>query len=207
MTIQEEYQAERDRLELNRALDWSTFYREFTAAGEKLVPMRVQDWFDLLAIDSPMINMKQPTVEGLVDYIWRHSERKTNNRILKAWRLFWLQRRIIKTLGNEKDAEAMIRVVSEHIKTSLDEYPDDVGKSKQSRTNTMTSVAGEACMVDEIANRYSINPEEVLKMPLRRAFALQRTMRMATIPDYKLLEPQSLRDIKSKYLNSLNNGR
>ena len=62
-------------------------------------------------------------------------------------------------------------------------------------------------MVDEIASRYSINPEEVLKMPLRRAFALQRTMRMATITDYKLLEPQSLRDIKSKYLNSLNNGR
>lgn len=207
MTIQEEYQTERDRLELNRALDWSTFYREFTAAGEKLVPMRVQDWFDLLAVNSPMIYSKNPTIESLVDYIWRHSKRRTNNRLLKEWRLFWIQRRIIKSLKKDKDREALLDVIREHVKSSLDEYPEDVGKSKQSRTNTMSSVAGEACMVDEIASRYSINPEEVLKMPLRRAFALQRTMRMATIPDYKLLEPQSLRNIKSKYLNSLNNGR
>lgn len=207
MTVQEEYQAERDRLELNRILDWSTFSREFIVAGEKLVPMKVQDWFDLIAIGSPMMCMKEPTVEGLVDYIWRHSARKTNNPILKFWRLFWLERRILKALSNETEAEAMIHVVSEHLKSSLDEYPEDAGSSKNKRSNSMSSVAGETCMIDEIASRYSMNPDDVLKMPLRRAFALQRTMRMATVPEYKLLEPKSLREIKSKYLNSLNNAR
>ena len=61
-------------------------------------------------------------------------------------------------------------------------------------------------MLDEIAHRYGMRPQDVLQMPLRQAFALQRTIRLATIPEYKLLEPQSLRTIKSEYLQDLNNG-
>jgi len=75
------------------------------------------------------------------------------------------------------------------------------------KKNAMSSVSGNASMIDEIANRYAMHPEQVLQMPLRRAFSLQRIIRSATIPDYRILEPASLRAIKSKYLQELNNGQ
>jgi len=62
-------------------------------------------------------------------------------------------------------------------------------------------------MIDELATRYSLHPDDILQMPLRKAFSLQRTIRLSTIPGYKLLEADSLRELKSKYLNSLNNGK
>ncbi len=207
MTIAEEYQAEREKLELNRALDWSTFSQDYIVAGEKLKPMTVQNWFDLLAIKSPIIYNDNPTMESVVDYVWRHSHRNTNSKWLKPWRLHWLQKRIVKSLRNKSDGPALIYVICEHLKASLDEYPSDSGGSSSRRSNTMPPVAGEASMIDEIAGRYAMHPEDVLKLPIRRAFSLQRTIRISTIPDYKILEAESLRAIKSKHLNILNNGQ
>jgi len=207
MTIAEEYQAEREKLELNRALDWSTFSKEYIAVGEVLEPMTVQNWFDLLAIKSPIIYNDTPTMESVVDYVWRHSHRNTNSKWLKRWRLHWLQKRIVKSLRNKSEGRALVHVICEHLKSSLDEYPSDSGGSNSRRSNTMSPVAGEASMIDEIAGRYAMHPEDVLKLPIRRAFALQRTIRLSTIPGYKILEADSLRAIKSKHLNNLNNGR
>jgi len=207
MTIAEEYQAEREKLELNRALDWSTFSQEYIAAGEVLEPMTVQVWFDLLALKSPIIMAETPTLESIVDYVWRNCKRHTKNSILKKWRLFWIQRKIEKCLANREQASCLTLVLFEHIKNSFDEFPVDASQATSKKTNSMPSVAGEAALVDEIASRYAIHPDEVLTMPLRRAFTLQRTIRTCTIPEYKLLEPESLRAIKSKYLNNLNNGR
>lgn len=205
MTIAEKYQSERERLELNRTLDWSTFAREFKAAGEVLKPMTVQVWFDLLAVKSPILTGEGLTEEALIDYIWRNCKRHTRNRTLKEWRLFWIQRRVDKALRDDDEAEALFKVVFTHVKETFDEFPS-TSNATASQRNAMPSASGEAAMLDEIAHRYGISPEEVLKMPLRRAFALQRTIRMATIPNYKLLEPDSLRAIKTEYLNSLNNG-
>ena len=206
MTIAEQYDEERGKLELNRLLDWSTFAKEYKVAGEVLVPMTVQVWFDMLAIKQPIIYSNEPGVDAIVDYIWRNSKRRTDNKLLKEWRIFWLQRRVIKTLKNRAEAPALIQVLSEHLKSSLDEFPSDSSNSTSRRSNSMPVVSGEASMVDELAHRYCMHPEDVLSMPLRRAFSLQRTIRLSTIPGYKLLEPESLREIKSKYLNSLNNG-
>lgn len=206
MTIAEQYQAERGKLEINRQLDWSTFSKDYIVAGETLVPMTVQTWFDMLAIKSPMIHSNEPGVDAIIDYIWRNSQRHTENKWLREWRLFWLQRRVIKTLKNKSEGAALIMVLSEHLKSSLDEFPIDSGKATQKKRNSMPAVAGEASMIDELAHRYSLHPDEVLNMPLRRAFSLQRTIRISTIPGYKLLEPDSLRAIKSKYLQSLNHG-
>ena len=207
MTTAEQYQAERDRLERNRSLDWTTCSQDFVVAGETLKPMTVQVWFDLLALKSPILYNEAPTIASVVDYIWKHSQKKTNNKLLKVWRLFWLQRRVIKTLKHKSDGPDMIYVLSEHIKSSLDEFPIDSSGSSTRKVNTMPVVAGEASMIDELASRYSIHPCEVLEMPLRRAFALQRVIRTSTIPDYKTLEADSLRAIKSKYLQELNNGQ
>ena len=206
MTIAEKYQAERERLELNRTLDWSTFSREFIAAGETLVPMTVQVWFDLLAVKSPILSAEGLTAEAVTDYIWRNCKRHTRNVWRKEWRLYWLQRRVEKAIDDEKECDALLTVVFDHVKEAFDEFPSTAAGATTRQVNSMPGASGEASMLDEIAHRYGINPQEVLKMPLRRAFALQRTIRLATIPEYKLLEPDSLRAIKSEYLTNLNNG-
>jgi hypothetical protein len=206
MTIAEEYQAERERLELNRQLDWSSYSKDYVVAGETLLPMTVQNWFDLLAIKSPLLYSDEPTVASIVDYVWKNCKRFTQNNIIAQWRLFWIQRRIIKSLRHKQEGPALIVVLTEHIKSSLDEFPIDANGSSSGKTNKIAPVSGEASMIDELATRYSMNPEDVLKMPLRRAFSLQRTIRLSTIPGYKLLEADSIRAIKSKYLQSLNNG-
>ena len=205
MSIQIKYQLERERLETNRALDWSSFEPEFIIAGEKVKPMTVRVWFDLLAIKSPILYRDTPTVEGIVDYIWRNSVRNTRNKWLKEWRLFWLDRRIKSTLKTEEGVD-MMRAIIEHVQYSLEEYPQDRTSAKARQNNAMSSVSGAACMLDEIAHRYSLDPQQVLDMPLRRAFSLQRIIRAVTVADYKPLEPESLRAIKSEFLNQRNNG-
>ncbi len=207
MDIAEQYQKERASIELNRSLDWSTFGAEYKVAGEPLGLMTVQTWFDLLVIDSPLITSDIPTVESLVDYIWRNSQRHTYRPLVRLWRLWRLERRIIKELSNKEDAEALLTITLEHVKNSVDEFPLSGGSGGNRTTNALSQYSGEASMVDEIANRYSLHPDEVLKMPLRKAFSLQRVIRVSTIPDYKILEPESLRAIKSIYLNKINNGK
>jgi hypothetical protein len=207
MNIAQEYQEEREKIELNRTLDWSTFSKDYIVAGEKLKPMTVQVWFDLLALKSPMIYGDEPTVEAIVDYIWRNSVRYKESGWIKDWRVFWLYRRVFKSIKNTADGMDMVAVLCEHLKTSLDEFPTDQSTATSKKVNSLPVISGEASMIDELASRYSIHPEDVLAMTLRRAFSLQRTIRMSTIPGYKLLEPDSLRAIKSKYLNSLNNGK
>ena len=207
MTIAEEYQAERERLELNRQLDWSSYSKEYIIAGEPITQMNVQTWFDMLAVKSPMLYSNEPTLEAIVDYLWKNSKRHTDNTWLREWRLFWLQRRVVKSLKHAEDGPALIVAICEHIQSSLDEFPIDASGSSMGKTNRISPTSGEASMIDELAARYSMPPEDILKMPLRRAFSLQRTIRLSTIPGYKLLESDSLRALKSKYLNSLNNGK
>lgn len=207
MDITEQYQKERDSIELNRSLDWSTFGAEYTVAGEPLGMMTVQTWFDLLAIGSPLITSDVPTVAALVDYIWRNSQRHTDKPWLRLWRLWRLERRVIKELSNEDTAEPLLTVTLEHVKNSIDEFPLSGCAGGTRTTNSLSQYSGDASMVDEIAHRYSLHPDEVLSMPLRKAFSLQRVIRISTIPDHKILEPESLRAIKSKYLNQLNNGQ
>lgn len=206
ISIEQKYQNERDRIEQTRNLDWSSFGAEYTVAGEKLGPMTVQTWIDLLVLKSPVLYGEALTLETVVDYIWRHSLRRTENRFLRFWRLFSIERRVAR--GMRRYDMEMLRVLIEHANSSLEEYPAGGAKSNSiKRTNTMPGISGPASMVDEIASRYSLHPDEVLNMPLRKAFALQRVIRIATVPDYELAEPDSLRKIKSEYLNKLNNGQ
>ena len=118
-----------------------------------------------------------------------------------------IERRVAKDLKKKETAEALIEVVLDHINTSLNEFPSSVSSARQSRTNSVSMYSGDASMIDEIASRYSMHPDEVLKLPLRKAFSLQRVIRVTTIPDYKMLEPESLRAIKTKHLQQLNNGK
>ena len=206
MNIAEKYTAERNRLEQNRSLDWSSYKREFTAAGELLQPLTVQNWFDLTLAQSAVITGDALTVDSVIDYVWRNSARHTGNRYLKEWRLYFLQRRVEKAFNAADSAAALIKVIFEHVKEAFDEFPQAMSGGESGAKNAMPAVTGEAQMLDEIAHRYGMRPQDVLLMPLRQAFALQRTIRLATIPEYKLLEPQSLRTIKSEYLQELNNG-
>jgi len=205
MTLTEKYQKERQKLELNRSLDWSSFGVQYIVAGERINPLTVGTWFDLMIVKSPIITQDEITVESIVDYIWRNSPRRTTNTLLKEWRLFWLQRRVEKDLRKEETALSLIRVLKEHVKSAFDEVPESKAMLKDAHSNRMLDVAGEVAMVDEIANRYAMPPRDVLAMPLRQAFSLQRAIRVVSIPDYHLLEPASLRAIKSEYLKEINN--
>lgn len=205
MTIAEKYQAERDTLEIGRSMDWSSYDIDYIVAGEKLEPMTVGTWFDLLIVKSPIVTNENITIESIVDYVWRNSKKRTNNIILKQWRLFWIDRKITQNLKNEQSADQLVKVLKEHVKMSFTEVPDGSTESPSGYTNKMKEFCGEAAMVDEIAHRYSMNPMDVLKMPLRQAFALQRVIRMSTIPNYQLLEPSSLRSVKSEFLKHINN--
>lgn len=203
MNLSEKYSKEREQLELNRSLDWSTMSREYIAAGETLEPITVQVWFDLLVLKSPLLCGGDITVESVVDYVWRNSKRRTASKLRKAWRLYWIQHRIEKELDKDESAEQLMSVIYEHIKVSFDEYPEALSL-RTKKNNSMPSAAGETQMLDEIGHRYGIDPREVLSMSLRQAFALQRTIRINTIEGYKLLEPESLRAIKSEFLKTKN---
>lgn len=204
MTIAEKYQAERDRIETNRVLDWSTMGTEHKVLGEKLEQMTVQTWFDLLAVKSPVLYNGTPTQASVVDYIWRHSKKRTNNKILRFFRLLWIEIKVARAY-KRLDLD-MMRVLVNHADMALEEYPSDNQEPSQRKSNTMPGISGPASMVDEIASRYSLHPREVLSMPLRQAFALQRVIRTITIPDYQLTEPESLKKIKREFLTELNNG-
>ena len=205
MTIAEKYQAERDRIERDRILDWSTMTTEYKVLGVKLKPLTVQTWFDLLAIKSPVLYNGTPTEAGVVDYIWRNSTKHTNNRLLRFVRLAWIEIKV--AFAYRRIDLEMMRVLVAHADAALEEYPSDNQEKSIKKKNTLPGVSGPASMVDEIAARYSLHPREVLQMPLRQAFALQRVIRTTTIPDYELTEPESLKKIKREFLTELNNGR
>lgn len=205
MTIAEKYQAERERIELNRVLDWSTMGAEHKVLGEKLEPMTVQTWFDLLAVKSPVLYNGTPTPESVVDYIWRHNAKKTGNKIMRFLRLLWIEFKVARAF-RRIDFD-MMHVLVNHADMALEEYPSENQEPSKRKSNTMPGISGPASMVDELAARYSLHPQEVLKMPLRQAFSLQRVIRTTTIPDYKLSEPESLKKIKREFLTELNNGR
>lgn len=204
MTIAEQYTAERDRLELNRSLDWSTYSRTFKAAGETLKPLTVQAWFDLLAVKSPILTGAGLTVESIVDYIWRCSSRHTSNVLLKEWRLWWIHSRVNKCLDTTEGAAALMGVLNRHIGDAFDEYPEQMQSGNVSNRTAMSNACGEAYLVDELAHRYGVSPELVLTWSLRKAFQLQKVIRTVTNPEYKTLEPRSLLNIKSDFLKQQN---
>jgi hypothetical protein len=204
MTIAEQYTAERERLELNRALDWSTYSRTYKAAGETLKPLTVQAWFDLLAAKSPILTGAGLTVESIVDYIWRCSIRHTSNVLFKEWRLWWIHSRVNKCLDSTAGAEAVMGVINQHIGDAFDEYPEQVQGGNFSARTAMPHASGEAYFVDELAHRYGVSPDLVLTWNLRKAFQLQKAARTVTNPDYKALEPRSLLNIKSDFLKQQN---
>lgn len=206
MTIAEKYQAERERIENNRRIDWSSFGFEYIAAGEKMRPMTLQVWFDLMALKSPILSADEITEASVVDYIWRNSVRNKGFQLIRDFRLFRLERRVANALKDDDEADALLTVIYDHAKEAFEEMPVSSGGHGYTRTNALAGVSGETSMVDEIAHRYGQNPQEVLQWPLRKVFNLMKAMRFSTVPNCKFLEPESLRAIKSEYLNSLNNG-
>lgn len=205
MTIQEAYTEERQRLELNRSLDWSTHNIEYKIAGEILKPMTLQVWFDLMVVKSPVVTGDDLSIESIIDYIWRNSIKNTSNKFLKEMRLYRLQSRVMKALKKDDTTNQLVKVLLEHIKSSFEEMPDPTDQAQGSKDYRMNAITGESSMLDELASRYGISPIKVLDFPLRQVFALQKASRLATIPEYKLLEPHTLRAIKSEYLNQIQN--
>ena len=70
----------------------------------------------------------------------------------------------------------------------------------------MPAIEGIVGAIDEVAARYGQNPQDVLSWSMNRIFQLQKAIRLATIPDYKLAEPGLVKMIKQEILTEINNG-
>ena len=78
----------------------------------------------------------------------------------------------------------------------------EAANGSNTRNFKIAEVEGIVTALDEIGARYGMHPQMVAKMPMRQIFALQKSIRLSTIPNYKILEPKVLRDIKSKHLRA-----
>ena len=100
-------------------------------------------------------------------------------------------------------------IVYIHINQAFEELPQSVNSKGNSFgwSNTLEAIDGIVGAIDEVAARYGQNPTTVLNWPMNRIFQLQKAMRLATIPDYKLSEPKLIKMIKNEILKELNNGK
>lgn len=197
--LSQRYEEETQRIELARALAWSSRPVESTFGPFRFVPLTIRAWVDLKAAQNAFICGTIPDATDIESYVWRNSKRYSAKRSLRTWLIKARIRRKVKKL----DAIAMIDAIHEHLTEAFDELPETAA-SGYSRTNGVDAVDGTTCAIDEVASRYGRDPMEVIDWPVSRVFSMQKAMRVATIPKYKPLAPRAIREINSRILESLN---
>ena len=108
----------------------------------------------------------------------------------------------------QSEQDEFLKIVYEHINAAFEEMPESIKIKSQtvSRKNTIQEIEGIIGAIDEVAARYGQNPATVLNWSMNRIFQLQKAIRLATIPNYKLAEPRLIKMIKQEILEELNNG-
>jgi hypothetical protein len=168
-----------------------------------MLPLTAAAWIDLKLVGHKFVNEGKPGAADALEYIWRNCD---NYSPVKNASSEKCKKRIGFLFGMNGEDE-MLAIAYRHINDAFAELPIPIKSSKGvSRKNTMPAIEGIIGAIDEVSSRYGQNPVDVLAWPLNRVFQLQKAIRMATIPDYKLAEPQIIKTIKSEILNELNNG-
>lgn len=187
----------------NRLLAWSSAGTKTDIDKLLLLPVTAKAWIDLKLIGNKFICEGLPDEDDALEYLWRNCEaynsvQNSNTENVKK-RLGYL-------LGkNGKDY--VLNLAYKHINAAFAELPKSVNNSNSiQRENAMPATEGIIGAIDEVAARYGQNPLDVLTWPLNRVFQLQKAIRVATIPNYKLAEPQLIRIIKQEILKEINNG-
>lgn len=202
-----EYENECERLTFERLQSFSSIGACTSIAGLDVYMLTIRAWIDLRLCENEIV-LGGFSWECLAKYLKRISVHYREGRAvaLSNWHRWQIERTVYKASKNFEQAEKIIDDTRKHLNQAFQERPQSIQCGGFARDNNIPPVEGVVSMVDELASRYGCHPMQILMLPISCAFALQKAARIATIPDYKLLEPQSLRDIKSEYLQSIQRG-
>ena len=192
------------RIYRNRLLAWCSWEGKLTYNKINLLPLTAKAWVDLKIVENKFVCMGEPTNNDVMQYLWRNSDQYNANANRKTRKA---KQRIGYLFGKSEPGE-YLKIVFKHINDAFEELPESISQKGSSHNwkNTIQEIDGIVGAIDEVASRYGQNPLAVLNWPLNRIFQLQKAMRLATIPDYRLAEPKLIKMIKDEILKELNNG-
>jgi hypothetical protein len=188
----------------NRLLAWCSNEGESSVDKITLLPLTAKAWVDLNVIDNKFICGGDPANNDIMEYLWRNSDKynsKSSRKTNKA-------KKQIGYLFAQSQPGELKKLVYEHIYAAFEEFPqsNNIKGETVKRKNTIAEIDGIVGIIDEVAARYGQNPSSVLNWSMNRIFQLQKAIRLATIPNYKLAEPKLIKMIKQEILEELNNG-
>ena len=202
--LTKELEEAKARIAENRLLAWSSGISDRKFGKLTLIPLTVSAWVDLKMVGNAVVSGNMPGDQDVLEYLWRSSD---NYDAISCAASEKNKRKIGFLFGKSKPSE-LLELVYNHINDAFVEMPicNNVSKESFSRDNRVVPIDSIVASIDEISSRYGQNPVDVLEWPLNRIFQLQKAIRMATIPNYKLAEPRIIKSIKEKILTELNNG-
>lgn len=188
----------------NRLLAWCSNEGESSISKITLLPLTAKAWVDLNVIDNKFICGGDPSNNDIMEYLWRNSDKYNANSSRKTNKA----KKYIGYLFSQSKPGELKNLVYEHIYAAFEEFPqsNNVKSDAVKRKNTIAEIDGIVGIIDEVAARYGQNPAIVLNWSMNRIFQLQKAIRLATIPNYKLAEPKLIKMIKQEILEELNNG-
>lgn len=195
------YLEERERVQRNRKLVFSSIGNVDTIAGFEVRPLTARAYLDLELVDNDILN-GEASDTGIKQYIFRNHVSYPLGRIRK----FFIEWRIEKLLKKEDSEIELIKGVFRHVSDAFTEAAQSPGDGSFHRQTKLGAVDGMTGAIDEVAARHGQSSDDVADYSLCKIFSLQKAGRMATVPNYKVLEPKSLRDIKTLHLNRMNDG-
>jgi hypothetical protein len=192
------------KIHKNRLLAWCSIEGESSVDKITLLPLTAKAWVDLNVIDNKFICGGDPTDNDIMEYLWRNSDKYNASSSRKTNKA----KKYIGYLFAQSNPGEFSKIVYEHIYAAFEEFPqsNNVKNDSVKRTNSIAEIDGIVGIIDEVASRYGQNPATVLNWSMNRIFQLQKAIRLATIPNYKLAEPKLIKMIKQEILEELNNG-
>ena len=199
--LSEHYTAERERIIEARLMSWSSVYSVSSVLGISIHPLTMLAWVDLKVSGNAFVNATEPSEPDVFAYLWRNSTAYDSRRTVSSW---WAKRRVRRAI-RRSDLVEVLTAVYDHVAEAFDESPQTATKgSGVQRSNKMPAIEGCISATDELASRYGCTPDTICKWPMSKIFQCQKAARIATVPEYDPLEPESLRKISSAILEKLN---
>ena len=188
----------------NRLLAWCSGNAIDTVGKLDLVPLTGKAWVDLKLVGNKIICEGGATDDDVLEYLWRNSKDYNPDSTAKTEKA----KKSIGYLFGKSEKGELMKIAYRHLNDAFIEMPEKISKGSKtfSRNNTMPAIEGMIGAIDEVAARYGQNPADVLSWSMNRVFQLQKAIRLATIPDYRLAEPRLIKMIKQEILEELNNG-
>lgn len=199
--LAERYREEEKRLKTVRLLSWCSVSRDINLVGvdcDLLTPRAV---VDLNLAGNKILCGGVPTVADSAAYIWRVSKAYLTGN---GWRAKKRQKKVIWKVYKAGPLKS-VTAAYDHMAEPFCEMPRSGSVSKRSEKDRFPDIDGMVGAVEECAARYGQDPAIVFDWPLIRVFQLQKALRLATIPDYKLRQPETLMEIRREFLKNLSN--